>query len=590
VTPFFANRTNVSGNAGITGNNQDAINWGPPSLQFASGFSQLSDSDASFDRNQTGALSSSVLWNRGRHNVTFGADYKRQEFNYFSQQNPRGSFTFSGTASGYDFADFLLGVPSTSAVAFGNADKYFRDGSYDAFVNDDWRVSPGFTLNYGLRWEYGSPMTELFGRLVNLDIAPGFATALPVVASAPVGSVTGDKYPSSLINPDKHAFEPRIAISWRPFAASSMVVRAGYGVYYNTSVYQNIAAQMAQQYPLSTSLSVQNSATNPLTLANGFKPTPGATLNTFAIDPNFKVGYSQNWQVSVQRDLPAAMIMTVTYLGIKGTRGAQVFLPNTYPAGADIPCSSCPTGFTYLASNGDSTRESGSVQLRRRLQAGLTATAQYTFSKSIDDAALGGHGQNASVIAQNWLDLSAERALSPFDQRHLLTFQMQYSTGMGLGGGTLLTGWKAAAFKEWTIATQITAGSGLPLTPTYFVPVKGTGVTGSIRPDYTGADVYDATAGLHLNPLAYVAPASGEWGNAGRDSITGPGQFSLNASLARTFRFNDRFNLDLRVDATNALNHVVFPSWGTVVGSQQFGLPSTANAMRNVQTTLRLRF
>ena len=86
---------------------------------------------------------------------------------------------------GSDFADFLLGIPDTSSIAFGNADKYFRESVYDAFLNDDWRISPELTLNAGVRWEYGAPITELYGRLVNLDIAPGFAAVAPVVASDP---------------------------------------------------------------------------------------------------------------------------------------------------------------------------------------------------------------------------------------------------------------------------------------------------------------------------------------------------------------------------------------------------------------------
>jgi hypothetical protein len=194
------------------------------------------------------------------------------------------------------------------------------------------------------------------------------------------------------------------------------------------------------------------------------------------------------------------------------------------------------------------------------------------------------------AIAQNWLDLSAERGLSTFDQRHLLSLQMQYTTGMGMAGGTLLTGWKGVLFKEWTFATQITAGSGLPETPVYQAPVQGTGVTGTIRPDYTGAPLYAAAPGFFLNPAAYTAPLPGQWGNAGRDSITGPAQFTLNASLGRTFRVSDRFNLDLRLDSTNALNHVTFTTWNTIVNSTQFGLPAASNAMRSVQATLRLRF
>ena len=226
------------------------------------------------------------------------------------------------------------------------------------------------------------------------------------------------------------------------------------------------------------------------------------------------------------------------------------------------------------------------LQLRRRLRSGLTAELNYTYSKSIDDAALGGAG---GLVAQNWLDLSAERALSNFDQRHVMQFTMQYTTGMGLHGGSLLSGWRATAFKEWTASTVIKAASGLPLTPVYPVVVPGTGVTG-IRPDYTGAPVYDAPSGLNLNPAAYAAPAPGQWGNAGRNSITGPSQFSINASAQRTFRLKDRYSATLQISSVNPLNHPTFPSWITTISSAQFGLPAAASAMRSVQTSLRVTF
>ena len=100
-------------------------------------------------------------------------------------------------------------------------------------------------------------------------------------------------------------------------------------------------------------------STNPFTLANGFNVSPSNIPNTFAIDPNFRVGYAQNWQLSVQRDLPGSLQMMATYLGIKGTRGLQEFLPNTFPIGAVNPCPVCPAGYVYLASNGNSTREAG---------------------------------------------------------------------------------------------------------------------------------------------------------------------------------------------------------------------------------------
>jgi hypothetical protein len=601
LTPYFANLENVSGEAGITGNNQDPLNWGPPSLGFASGIASLSDAQESFNRFQTSSVGFNLYWNHHSHNITYGGDFRRLDFNMLSQLNPRGSFNFTGAATeatangaavagtGSDFADFLLGIPDTSSIAFGNADKYFRTSWYDAYFTDDWRISSSLTVNAGLRWEYSSPIVEKYGRLVNLDIAPGFSAVAPVVAATPDGSLTGRQYPDSLINPDITGFQPRVGLAWRPLPASSLVIRAGYGITYNTSVYTTIGVLMSQQSPLSKSLSVANSPADPLTLASGFNAAPGVT-NTFAIDPNFRVGYSQNWNAIMQRDLPGSMVLTLTYLGIKGTRQPQEFLPNTYPAGAVNPCPSCPAGFEYMTSNGDSTRESGQVQLRRRLHSGFMATLQYTYAKAIDDAALGGRGQSVPLVAQNWLDLAGERGLSSFDQRHLVNLQLQYTSGMGVHGGTLLSGWRGTLIKGWTFTGNITAGSGLPLTPVYVSAVTGTGVTGSIRPEYTGQPLYEAPAGLSLNPAAYAIPPAGEWGNAGRDSITGPARFSLDSSMARTFRMSDRLSADLRFDSTNTLNHVTFTSWNTTLGNAQFGLPTGANAMRDMKATFRVRF
>ena len=374
-------------------------------------------------------------------------------------------------------------------------------------------------------------------------------------------------------------------MAWHPLAGSSMVVRGGYGIYYNTSVYQTIANMMAQQSPLSKSLSVSNSPADPLTLANGFNASPLSTPNTFAIDPNFPVGYAQNWQASVQKDVTDSTVATLTYLGVKGTRGVQAFLPNTYPTGATDPCPTCPAGYTYMTSNGNSTREAAQIQLRRRMHNGFAASAQYIFSHSFDDAALGGRGQGGSLIAQNWLNLSAERGPSNFDQRHSVTATAQYTTGMGLGGGTLMSGWMGRVVKGWTFVTTATAGTGLPETPVYGLAVQNTGVTGSIRPDATGISVYSPVSGRNLNPAAFEAPAPGQWGDAGRNSIVGPSQFTLNASMGRSFS-----RVDLRFDATNALNHVTYPSWSTTITSAQFGLPMTANAMRVLQANLRVRF
>jgi hypothetical protein len=126
--------------------------------------------------------------------------------------------------------------------------------------------------------------------------------------------------------------------------------------------------------------------------------------------------------------------------------------------------------------------------------------------------------------------------------------------------------------------------------PVYLTNVVGTGVTGTVRPNLTGAPVKEAPAGLFLNPAAYTAPAAGQWGNAGRNSIVGPAQFSLNASISRTFRLGTELNADWRMEAANLLNHVTYTSWNTNITSPQFGLPVQANTMRKLQTTFRVRF
>ncbi len=198
--------------------------------------------------------------------------------------------------------------------------------------------------------------------------------------------------------------------------------------------------------------------------------------------------------------------------------------------------------------------------------------------------------QGGSAIAQNWLDLGAERGRSAFDQRHQFSVQAQYTSGVGARGGALVGGWKGALFREWTVASQLNLASGLPQTPIYFAALQGTGVTGNLRPEVTGASIHEAPEGLFLNPAAFRVPEVGKWGNAGRNSVTGPSQFALNASLGRTFPWRDRYSIDLRIDATNMLNHVTFKTWNTIFGSAQFGLPAAVNPMRSVQTTLRLRF
>jgi len=606
-TPYFANRTNLSGELGITGNDQAAAYWGPPGLSFTNGFSVLSDGSTVFNRAQTSALSESVRWFHGQHQFTFGADIRRVQTNPISQQNPRGSFTFNGTAtslagvpnSGYDFADFLLNKPDTDTIAYGNADKYFRNGWYDGYVNDNIQLTnKGLSFQWGLRWDYQLPTTEKYGRLVNMVVGPGFSTATPVCASAPPNGAACDLgsqfgLPGSLLRGDVHEFQPRLGVAWKPWQKKTMVVNAGWGIYYNTSVFQGLVNQMAQQSPISLSY------INP-SPAGMFFCTPGAlgcnltgnNVSTFAVDPNFQIGYAQVWRLSVQQNLTNSLVATVTYSGTKGTHQPQELIPNSAPPGTTYFCTpNCPTNYYYITTGGNSISNGIWLQLQRRFRSGLSWSAIYQHTVAIDDVgASGGRGASVAAAAQNWLDLDAERARSSGVRANTLGMNMQYSTGMGAKGGAFMRGFKGTLFREWTFQLSSQVASGSPETPNAVArTLGGTGITGPLRAFYWGGPIY-LDGGL--NAAAFTTPPTGFYGNAGRNIITGPNMFSLNGSAERTFRIGERRSMNLRFGANNLLNHPVFPGWNTTVGSSQFGILNAPGngSMRDLTATLRFRF
>jgi hypothetical protein len=373
---------------------------------------------------------------------------------------------------------------------------------------------------------------------------------------------------------DVSGVQPRAGVAWRPFAASSLIVRAGYGIYRNTNVYLPIALLLAQQPPWSRAFSLDVDPTNPVTLANGFVAAADPAT-TFDVDHRFKVGFTQNWQFSLQRDLPASLTVLTSYLGIKGSRLLQATIPTT---------------FVHLTSHGRSLRHAAQVQLRRRLHNGLTWTTQYTLAKAMDDAAsLSTLTLSSLSIAQDWEHPEAEWSRSSFDQRHQVTAQLQYTTGVGVAGGAFVAGIWGKLLRGWTVTSQLVSGSGSPFTPTYLRAVSGTGVVGPLRPDVIGPPT-PARDGLYLNPAAYAAPSSSRGGSAGRYSVTGPAQFSLNAGVTRSFAIGERWNLDWRLDAINVLNQVTFAGVNAVFGNPQFGMANRANNMRKLHTTVRVRF
>ena len=349
---------------------------------------------------------------------------------------------------------------------------------------------------------------------------------------------------------------------------------------------------MAAQPPFATTASLSTSLADPLTLENGFPAQPSTTItNTYAIDPNYKLAYAQTWSFAIQQTLPQSLLLELEYIGMKGTGLDVQYQPNRAPPGSPLTAQQRleignATGFTYEASEGNSIFHAGQARLTRRFSRGMSAVALYTFSKSIDDAFGGG-------LVQNPLDLSAERAVSTFNHTHNLSLTYMFSAPTGIHGWFRGGGWKAKAFTGWQLSGTFTASSGSPLTATVSGNLANTGGTaafGSGRAEATGLPIY-APGYPFFNLAAFTTPPAGQYGNAGRDTIPGPMIIGLNSALNRVWRFGEtRRQLQLRLSATNALNHVEITGWGTVVNAATYGLPTAASGTRSVVLTMRFNF
>jgi hypothetical protein len=602
--PYFANTTNVAAELGISGTSQLPITYGPPTVSFTN-FGSLSDGTASSSHNQTYNFTDNVTYVlKRKHNLTLGYLFRRLQQNSLSYQNARGSFSFSGlltsqldangqpvSGTGYDFADFLLGLPQSSSVRFGSNDNYFRSWSTGAWAQDDYRISRGLSFNVGLRYEYFAPYTELYNHLANLLLSPDLTSVAVVTAG-------GGNLPNSLVRPERGNFSPRFGFAYRPFPKRNLLFRGGYSIFYSGSPYGTIANSLASQPPFAKTASLSTNILDPLTLENGFATSPSQTVtNTYAINPNYKLAYAQTWSFAIQNTLPHAVVIELEYIGTKGTDLGVVEAPNQSLPGSSIATAqqnlkfNNATGFTYQTYGANSIFNAAQTRITRRFQRGMSATALYTFSKSIDDASsFTGTGGTVVQYINNW---GLERGLSSFDQRHHLQATYLLSSPVGIHGMMRNGGWKTSALAGWTLSGTFTATSGTPMTAQIGGNLSNTGGNGALsspRAQATGLPIEGGNY-PYFNLLAFTTPPPGQFGNAGTDTIPGLFQTSLNASLNRAFRFGDtRRQLQFRLSANNALNHVVVTNIGTTVNSTMYGLPTAASATRTVSLLLRFSF
>src|SRR4029077_2155607 len=477
----------------------------------------------------------------------------------------------------------------------------FRANSFDVYVQDDFRFRPSLSFNLGLRYEYNGPYTEARDQIANLNVGNGFTSAQPVIPSGAVlPSTTGGLATSStqsLINPDRNNFAPRIGIAWRPMKQT--VVRAGYGINYNLAQNGAIIQNFAFQPPFAITSTNISSPANLLTLQSGFPATNATVTNNFAVDPNYRLGYVQIWNLDIQRQLPAGVVMNLDYNGSKGTRldvERAITIAGVQP-------------FIYESSAGNSVYHSGSIRLRKRMAHGIAISGTYTYSKSIDDASsIGGGG---AVVAQNPFDIAADRGLSSFDQRHKFTGNWIYELPFGESHRFAQRGPLSHILDGWQWSGDFTIGSGL-----YFTPrVLGNsldinrGVSGSLRANVTGAPISlgDPSTREWFNTAAFCSPATSgsstpasgstcanpngtSFVDGGRNIVEGRGQITFDMSLNKIITIKESRALEFRIQAANVFNTALFAGINTVVNSLTFGEVTSVGSMRRVTMLARFRF
>ena len=569
---------------------------GLPEIDFGGVFENLGASGFSIPRGRTSQsfqILDNFTWNKGRHTFKFGGEYRRAQIDSFNDNLERGLFSFSPAdptgltlcpaAPGCDdpgaltLVSFYQGDTFPSANA-GNTRRNTFNNGMSFFAQDDFRLRSGFTLNFGLRWEYFGPLGESHNLLSNLGSDGNLA-------------LVGTDGLDGVYKRDLNNLGPRVGFAWN--ALPKTVVRGGYGVYFDYVPQDLLIANFTNSAGL---------ATNPIgpqavvSLGNNYDPTafngtnPGAPIFTAPAPPfpapgadifftprNLVTPYVQNWNLNIQQNLAESVALQLGYVGSKGTKLVRLRDANQPDVNGDRPNPNY--GFMdEFATISASTYHALQATLRTRDWHGLSGFTGYTWSKSLDDASDGIDFNFATVaLPQDSNNLRAEHGPSNFDTRHRFTAAFTYSLPNFRGPRRLTQGWQ--------VNTIVTAQSGRPVPIVNSDDTSGTGfptpsnfhqrpdVVPGINPINSNWESAPDTIG-YLNANAFADPAVGTFGNLGRNEIFGPHFWNVDFAVSKNTQLFERANLQLRAEFFNIFNHPNFalPNFFVVPGFGPAGL------------------
>ncbi len=602
--------TNFALRNGIQGIAPASDQTGYPSVSFSGAYSTAGDPTNLFTRRDNSFdFMENLSWIRGSHSMKFGSYVFRLQFNPSESPNARGSFTFTprytsstaGLGDGNAFADFLLGYPTAAQAGIGPGGRENGRSLWTHFyAEDDWRINPAVTLNYGLRYEINGQITDIQNRLSNIEmnrfvIASDGSGAINPLANAllplipvPVTTSKDAGYDRSLQLPNYHHIAPRVGLAWA--VSDKTVVRAGWGLFFNQAAY-NIQTALTENLPFFFNKSVNTSATTlipTLTTEDILDASSSGTIGGSGLNHNYRSEYADSWSLNLQRLIGTGWVVQAGYFGshVSGADNSTFQnIPTPGPGPID-PRRPNPllSGFKMIRWDGYSIYHSGTFKIEKRLSSGLTLNANYTWSKSIDDASDVGTTFSETNIPQDVRNVRAERALSSFDHRHRLVFSYSYQLPFRRTGR--LT-------QGWTVNGLGSFQSGAPFTIILPTDNANIGTGPAQRPDLVGDPNAGAphTVDQWFNTAAFAMPAPFTFGSAGRNVVFAADESNVDFSLIKDTAVKEHAKLQFRAEVFNILNHTNFADVpGRTAFTPTFGRYTSAENPRQIQMALKLLF
>jgi len=568
----------------------------------------------------------SLSWQHGRHSLTFGGSYRYYIWPMWGFFQNRGYYQFTsgyttqtGTndGTGSALASFLLGLPAVKQRQAGIPQMQLRQWYADAFVQDSFKLSRNTTVEMGLRYEYMNPLVDIRYPNSNLIFQNGKPYAF-------VGGQLG--YPDGLKYPNRLNFAPRFGVS-QYFPSLGIVLHGAYGIFY-TPVDMNTWYNQRHNVPYVFPETQQaDNFVPPAALIasqlNFGPPVLGKTTVSFAsYDPNAPSQYIQQWSFSAEKSLGRETTLELGYLGSHGLHLQRSYLINNAPPGPGpigprrpfttvsfLPGTVLPdniavasttfpvSGINLLQNTAQSWYDAGYVNVRRRYSQGLTFLANYTWAKNLSDAPDFRSPMFESAVPQNNSNLDAEKGPG-CDIRHRFALSAVYD--LPAVGSSSSSGYSTvihALTENWHLSILYQAQTGFPLTISVFGDTANAGTIlgeNPIRANATGQPVFGPgtqTADHWVNSAAFAAPSAYTFGNAGRNSVYGPGLQTLDVALAREFGITEKMRFQFRAEFFNALNHTNLGTPNRFVNTPQFGtITEAATPGREIQLSARVSF